>query len=35
MTRALGAGTAADQPWGERAFHAVLLGYRLLIAAGG
>ena len=25
----------ADQPWGERAFHAVLLGYRFLIAAGG
>jgi hypothetical protein len=24
----------ADQPWGERAFHAVLLGYRFLIAAG-
>lgn len=23
----------AVQPWGERAFHAVLLGYRLLIAA--
>jgi hypothetical protein len=21
------------QPWGERAFHAVLLGYRFLIAA--
>lgn len=25
----------ADQPWGERAFHAVLLGYRFLTAAGG
>jgi hypothetical protein len=25
----------ADQPWAERAFHAVLLGYRFLIAAGG
>ncbi|HEY3975942.1 MAG TPA: hypothetical protein VGM79_01620 [Streptosporangiaceae bacterium] len=25
----------ADQPWGERTFHAVLLGYRFLIAAGG
>jgi hypothetical protein len=25
----------AVQPWGERAFHAVLLGYRFLIAAGG
>jgi hypothetical protein len=25
----------AEQPWGERAFHAVLLGYRFLIAAGG
>jgi len=24
-----------DQLWGERAFHAVLLGYRFLIAAGG
>jgi hypothetical protein len=24
----------ALQPWGERAFHAVLLGYRFLIAAG-
>ena len=24
-----------EQPWGERAFHAVLLGYRFLIAAGG
>jgi len=23
----------AVQPWGERAFHAVLLGYRFLIAA--
>jgi hypothetical protein len=23
----------AQQPWGERAFHAVLLGYRFLIAA--
>jgi hypothetical protein len=23
----------ASQPWGERAFHAVLLGYRFLIAA--
>jgi hypothetical protein len=23
----------APQPWGERAFHAVLLGYRFLIAA--
>ena len=23
----------AEQPWGERAFHAVLLGYRFLIAA--
>jgi len=23
-----------DQPWGERAFHAVLLGYRYLIAGG-
>lgn len=25
----------ADQPWGEQAFHAVLCGYRFLIAAGG
>jgi hypothetical protein len=25
----------ADQPWGEQAFHAVLYGYRFLIAAGG
>ena len=25
----------AVQPWGERAFHAILLGYRFLIAAGG
>jgi hypothetical protein len=25
----------AVQPWGEGAFHAVLLGYRFLIAAGG
>jgi hypothetical protein len=25
----------AVQPWGEQAFHAVLLGYRFLIAAGG
>jgi hypothetical protein len=25
----------ATQPWGERAFHAVLLGYQFLIAAGG
>ena len=25
----------AGQPWGEQAFHAVLLGYRFLIAAGG
>jgi len=25
----------ADQPWGQRAFHAVLLGYRFVIAAGG
>lgn len=25
----------ALQPWGELAFHAVLLGYRFLIAVGG
>jgi hypothetical protein len=25
----------AVQPWGEQAFHAVLFGYRFLIAAGG
>lgn len=25
----------ATQPWGELAFHAVLLGYRFLIAAEG
>jgi hypothetical protein len=25
----------AGQPWDARAFHAVLLGYRFLIAAGG
>ena len=25
----------AVQPWGEQAFHAVLSGYRFLIAAGG
>jgi hypothetical protein len=25
----------AVQPWGEQAFHAVVSGYRFLIAAGG
>jgi hypothetical protein len=25
----------AMQPWGEQAFHAVVCGYRFLIAAGG